>query len=151
MQHRHQKVLEEAPAPDIDETAREEAFIQWIEACIEIGYRVAGTFGFLYEDRRAYLIEISTRVQVAHPVSEMVTSIDILKEMLSIAADNCLSFIQNDVIIRSHSFECRLNAENARTFIPRSRAELIEEQDRKAGKRSPRYTDRRATAIGEQK
>ena len=118
LQRRHQKVIEEAPAPGIDEKARQEVFARCVQACIEIGYRGAGTFEFLYENGRFYFIEMNTRVQVEHPVSEMVTGIDIVKEMLSIAAGNKLSFRQEDVVIRGHSLECRINAEDPKKFIP---------------------------------
>ena len=118
LQRRHQKVLEEAPAPGIDETARQEVLARCVQACIDINYRGAGTFEFLYENGRFYFIEMNTRVQVEHPVSEMVTGIDILKEMLSIAAGNTLSFTQDDVKIHGHSLECRINAEDPQTFMP---------------------------------
>jgi acetyl-CoA carboxylase biotin carboxylase subunit len=112
LQRRHQKVIEEAPAPLIDELKR------CVDACIEIGYRGAGTFEFLYEDGRFYFIEMNTRVQVEHPVTEMVTGIDIVKEMLSIAAGNPLSIKQEDVKILGHSVECRINAEDPDNFMP---------------------------------
>jgi acetyl-CoA carboxylase biotin carboxylase subunit len=118
LQRRHQKVLEEAPAPGLDETARQEVLARCVKACIDINYRGAGTFEFLYENGRFYFIEMNTRVQVEHPVSEMVTGIDIVKEMLSIAAGNELSFTQDDVKIHGHSLECRINAEDPKTFIP---------------------------------
>ena len=118
LQRRHQKVLEEAPAPGIDETARAEVLARCVKACVDINYRGAGTFEFLYENGRFYFIEMNTRVQVEHPVSEMVTGIDILKEMLSIAAGNKLSFTQADVNIHGHSLECRINAEDPATFMP---------------------------------
>ncbi|PTU76405.1 acetyl-CoA carboxylase biotin carboxylase subunit [Pseudomonas mangrovi] len=118
LQRRHQKVIEEAPAPYIDEKARAEVLKRCVDACIEIGYRGAGTFEFLYEDGRFYFIEMNTRVQVEHPVTEMVTGIDIVKEMLSIAAGNKLSFKQEDVVIRGHSLECRINAEDPDNFMP---------------------------------
>ncbi|MEB0205416.1 acetyl-CoA carboxylase biotin carboxylase subunit [Pseudomonas sp. CCC3.1] len=118
LQRRHQKVLEEAPAPGIDENARQQVFQRCVQACVDIGYRGAGTFEFLYEDGRFYFIEMNTRVQVEHPVSEMVTGIDIVKEMLSIAAGNPLSFSQEDVVIRGHALECRINAEDPKTFVP---------------------------------
>ena len=118
LQRRHQKVLEEAPAPFIDEQARAEVLKRCVDACIEIGYRGAGTFEFLYEDGHFYFIEMNTRVQVEHPVSEMVTGIDIVKEMLSIAAGNKLSFTQEDVVIRGHALECRINAEDPDNFMP---------------------------------
>jgi len=118
LQRRHQKVLEEAPAPFIDEKARAEVLKRCTDACIEIGYRGAGTFEFLYEDGRFYFIEMNTRVQVEHPVTEMVTGFDIVKEMLSIAAGNKLSIKQEDVVIRGHSLECRINAEDPEKFLP---------------------------------
>ncbi|WP_374415746.1 acetyl-CoA carboxylase biotin carboxylase subunit [Ectopseudomonas oleovorans] len=118
LQRRHQKVIEEAPAPLIDEKARAEVLKRCVDACIEIGYRGAGTFEFLYEDGRFYFIEMNTRVQVEHPVTEMVTGIDIVKEMLSIAAGNPLSIKQEDVKILGHSVECRINAEDPDNFMP---------------------------------
>jgi len=118
LQRRHQKVIEEAPAPQIDEQARAEVQARCVQACIEIGYRGAGTFEFLYEDGRFYFIEMNTRVQVEHPVTEMVTGIDIVKEMLSIAAGNPLSIKQSDIVIRGHAVECRINAEDPDNFMP---------------------------------
>ncbi|WXL25166.1 acetyl-CoA carboxylase biotin carboxylase subunit [Ectopseudomonas mendocina] len=118
LQRRHQKVIEEAPAPMIDEKARAEVLKRCVDACIEIGYRGAGTFEFLYEDGRFYFIEMNTRVQVEHPVTEMVTGIDIVKEMLSIAAGNKLSIKQEDVKLNGHAIECRINAEDPDTFMP---------------------------------
>ncbi|MFC3607150.1 acetyl-CoA carboxylase biotin carboxylase subunit [Stutzerimonas tarimensis] len=118
LQRRHQKVLEEAPAPQIDEKARAEVLKRCVDACVEIGYRGAGTFEFLYEDGHFYFIEMNTRVQVEHPVTEMVTGIDIVKEMLNIAAGNKLSIKQEDVTIRGHALECRINAEDPKTFMP---------------------------------
>ncbi|HIE1872161.1 TPA: acetyl-CoA carboxylase biotin carboxylase subunit [Pseudomonas aeruginosa] len=118
LQRRHQKVIEEAPAPDIDEKARQEVFARCVQACIEIGYRGAGTFEFLYENGRFYFIEMNTRVQVEHPVSEMVTGVDIVKEMLRIASGEKLSIRQEDVVIRGHALECRINAEDPKTFMP---------------------------------
>lgn len=118
LQRRHQKIIEEAPAPGIDEKARAEVQARCVQACIDIGYRGAGTFEFLYEDGGFYFIEMNTRVQVEHPVSEMVTGVDIVKEQLSIAAGNPLSVTQEDVVIRGHSIECRINAEDPATFMP---------------------------------
>ena len=118
LQRRHQKVLEEAPAPGIPSEARQAVFDSCTNACIEIGYRGAGTFEFLYEDGHFYFIEMNTRVQVEHPVSEMITGIDIVKEQLLIASGHPLSFKQEDVIFRGHSFECRINAEDPVTFLP---------------------------------
>ncbi len=118
LQRRHQKVIEEAPAPQIDEKAREEVLARCVKACIDIGYRGAGTFEFLYEDGRFYFIEMNTRVQVEHPVTEMITGVDIVKEMLSIAAGNPLSIKQEDIKITGHAIECRINAEDPKTFMP---------------------------------
>jgi len=118
LQRRHQKVLEEAPAPGIDPQARAEVLARCVQACIEIGYRGAGTFEFLYEDGRFYFIEMNTRVQVEHPVTEMVTGVDIVKEMLRIAGGAPLSIRQEDVVIRGHALECRINAEDPSTFMP---------------------------------
>ncbi|KXJ30625.1 MULTISPECIES: acetyl-CoA carboxylase biotin carboxylase subunit [Pseudomonas] len=118
LQRRHQKVIEEAPAPQIDEKAREEVLARCVKACIDIGYRGAGTFEFLYEDGRFYFIEMNTRVQVEHPVTEMITGVDIVKEMLSIAAGNKLSIKQEDIKITGHAIECRINAEDPKTFMP---------------------------------
>lgn len=118
LQRRHQKVIEEAPAPQIDEKARAEVLKRCVDACVEIGYRGAGTFEFLYEDGRFYFIEMNTRVQVEHPVTEMVTGIDIVKEMLSIAAGNKLSIKQEDVKLTGHAIECRINAEDPDNFMP---------------------------------
>jgi len=118
MQRRHQKVIEESPAPGIPRKLIEKIGERCAAACKKIGYRGAGTFEFLYENGEFYFIEMNTRVQVEHPVSEMVTGIDIVKEMLSIAAGNKLSFRQEDVVIRGHSLECRINAEDPKKFIP---------------------------------
>lgn len=118
MQRRHQKVLEEAPAPYLNEEAREAVLKSCVDACIEIGYRGAGTFEFLYEDGNYYFIEMNTRVQVEHPVTEMVTGVDIIKEQLKIASGMPLSFTQEDIKVQGHAFECRINAEDAKTFMP---------------------------------
>ncbi len=118
LQRRHQKVLEEAPAPHIDESARKDVQAACVKACIDINYRGAGTFEFLYEDGRFYFIEMNTRVQVEHPVSEMVTGVDIIKEQLHIASGQPLSIAQEDIKIHGHAFECRINAENSKTFMP---------------------------------
>ncbi|CAM3565733.1 acetyl-CoA carboxylase biotin carboxylase subunit [Halomonas lysinitropha] len=118
LQRRHQKVIEEAPAPGIDETARAEVLEACREACVTIGYRGAGTFEFLYEDGQFFFIEMNTRVQVEHPVTEMVTGVDIVREQLRIASGLPLSVRQEDVKLAGHSFECRINAEDARTFMP---------------------------------
>jgi acetyl-CoA carboxylase biotin carboxylase subunit len=118
LQRRHQKVLEEAPAPDIPQESRDEVTASCVKACLDIGYRGAGTFEFLYEDGGFYFIEMNTRVQVEHPVTEMVTGVDIVKEQLRIASGLPLSHQQSDIEIRGHSFECRINAEDAKTFLP---------------------------------
>ncbi|OLO03860.1 MULTISPECIES: acetyl-CoA carboxylase biotin carboxylase subunit [Salinicola] len=118
LQRRHQKVLEEAPAPHIDPDARAKVLKSCIDACIEINYRGAGTFEFLYENGEFFFIEMNTRVQVEHPVTEMVTGVDIVKEQLRIACGQPLSIKQSDVELRGHAFECRINAEDARTFMP---------------------------------
>ncbi len=118
LQRRHQKVIEEAPAPDIETHLREEVAEACVNACIKIGYRGAGTFEFLYEDGGFYFIEMNTRVQVEHPVTEMVTGIDIVREQLRIAAGLPLSVKQEDVRVRGHAIECRINAEDPHTFMP---------------------------------
>ncbi|MGD9659886.1 MAG: acetyl-CoA carboxylase biotin carboxylase subunit [Porticoccaceae bacterium] len=118
LQRRHQKVLEEAPAPGIPDDVRQGVFDSCVKACIDIGYRGAGTFEFLYEDGNYYFIEMNTRVQVEHPVSEMITGVDIVKEQLLIASGRPLSFKQEDIIFRGHAFECRINAEDPQTFMP---------------------------------
>ncbi|PAU87663.1 acetyl-CoA carboxylase biotin carboxylase subunit [Pseudomonas sp. WN033] len=118
LQRRHQKIIEEAPAPGIDEKARTEVQARCVKACIDLGYRGAGTFEFLYEDGRFYFIEMNTRVQVEHPVSEMVTGIDIVKEQILVAAGNKLSITQDQVKVFGHAIECRINAEDPKTFMP---------------------------------
>lgn len=118
LQRRHQKVIEEAPAPGIDNKARNDIGEACVRACIEMGYRGAGTFEFLYEDGGFYFIEMNTRVQVEHCVTEMITGIDIVREQLLIASGEKLSFTQADIQLRGHSIECRLNAEDPRTFMP---------------------------------
>ena len=118
LQRRHQKIIEEAPAPGIDQKARDEIGQACVRACIEMGYRGAGTFEFLYEDGGFYFIEMNTRVQVEHPVTEMITGIDIVREQLLIASGEKLSITQADVKLSGHSIECRINAEDPRTFMP---------------------------------
>ena len=118
LQRRHQKILEEAPAPNIDRKVREQVLQACITACKDMSYVGAGTFEFLYEDSRFYFIEMNTRVQVEHPVSEMVTGVDIIREQISIAAGNPLSFVQSDISLNGHAIECRINAENPKTFLP---------------------------------
>ncbi|HSG61344.1 MAG TPA: acetyl-CoA carboxylase biotin carboxylase subunit [Pseudomonadales bacterium] len=118
LQRRHQKVLEEAPAPGIPEDIRQRVAESCVNACKVIGYRGAGTFEFLFENGEFYFIEMNTRVQVEHPVTEMVTGIDIIREQLLIAGGKPLSIKQEDVVIKGHAFECRINAEDAKTFMP---------------------------------
>ena len=118
MQRRHQKVVEEAPAPGISDEQRAEIGRVCTEACIRIGYRGAGTFEFLYEDGRFYFIEMNTRIQVEHPVTEMVTGIDLIREQLMIAAGRPLSIKQEDVVLTGHAIECRINAEDPESFLP---------------------------------
>jgi len=118
MQRRHQKVIEEAPAPGITEKLRNKMGKVCADACRKIGYRGAGTFEFLYEEGKFYFIEMNTRVQVEHPVTEMVTGVDIIKEQLLIAAGDPLSMKQDDVKITGHAIECRINAEDPDTFMP---------------------------------
>jgi len=118
MQRRHQKVIEEAPAPGISDEQRRKIGKRCVDACLEMSYRSAGTFEFLYQDGEFYFIEMNTRVQVEHPVTEMVTGIDIVREQLSIASGEKLSFSQDDVQIRGHAVECRVNAEDPKSFMP---------------------------------
>ena len=118
MQRRHQKVVEEAPAPGITHEQRMEMGERCAEACRRISYRGAGTFEFLYENGEFYFIEMNTRVQVEHPVTEMVTGVDIVKEQLRIAAGEGLSYRQEDIRWTGHAVECRLNAEDPENFLP---------------------------------
>ena len=118
MQRRNQKVIEEAPAPGITEEQRRDIGERCARACVEIGYRGAGTFEFLYENGQFFFIEMNTRVQVEHPITELVTGIDIVKEQLKIAGGNYLTFKQSDVKLKGHAIECRINAEDPKTFIP---------------------------------
>lgn len=118
MQRRHQKVIEEAPALGIDDDVRQKIGTICAEACLQVGYQGAGTFEFLYEDGNFYFIEMNTRVQVEHPVTEMVTGVDIVKEQIRISAGEKLSIKQSDVILKGHAIECRINAEDSKTFIP---------------------------------
>ncbi|MFK7814829.1 MAG: acetyl-CoA carboxylase biotin carboxylase subunit [Gammaproteobacteria bacterium] len=118
MQRRNQKVIEEAPAFGITPEQRERIGASITEACRQIGYRGAGTFEFLYANGEFYFIEMNTRVQVEHPVTEMITGIDIVKQQLLIAAGEKLAFKQDDIKIRGHAIECRINAEDPYTFMP---------------------------------
>ena len=118
IQRRHQKVIEEAPAPGIDRKLIAKIGERCADACKKIAYRGAGTFEFLYENGEFFFIEMNTRVQVEHPVTEMITGIDIVQEQIKIAAGQKLSFRQRDVIFRGHAIECRLNAEDPFKFTP---------------------------------
>jgi len=118
LQRRHQKVIEEAPAPGITPKQRKTIGDRCIAACREVGYRGAGTLEFLYQDGEFYFIEMNTRVQVEHPVTEQITGIDIVKAQLRIAGGERLQWTQNDIVIRGHAIECRINAEDPKGFIP---------------------------------
>ncbi len=118
MQRRHQKILEEAPAPGLDRALRDAIGERCAEACRQIGYRGAGTFEFLYENGEFFFIEMNTRVQVEHPVTELITGIDIVQQQIRIAAGEPLPFTQQDIIFRGHAIECRINAEHPYTFMP---------------------------------
>ncbi|HAT9153175.1 TPA: acetyl-CoA carboxylase biotin carboxylase subunit [Legionella pneumophila subsp. pneumophila] len=118
MQRRHQKVVEEAPAPGITPELREEIGASVIKACKELQYRGAGTFEFLFQDGCFYFIEMNTRIQVEHPVTEMITGIDLIKEQIKIASDIPLTLTQKDIKLRGHAIECRINAEDPRNFMP---------------------------------
>ena len=118
MQRRHQKIIEEAPAPFITPAERKKIGEACVAACKRIGYRGAGTFEFLYEDGEFFFIEMNTRVQVEHPVTELITGVDIVQEQLRVAAGLPLQYTQKDIVIEGHAFECRINAEDPYTFIP---------------------------------
>ncbi|HKW39001.1 MAG TPA: acetyl-CoA carboxylase biotin carboxylase subunit [Burkholderiales bacterium] len=118
MQRRHQKIMEEAPAPDVTAKMRARIGERCVEACRKIGYRGAGTFEYLYEDGEFYFIEMNTRIQVEHPVTEMITGIDIVQEQIRVAAGEKLSVRQKDVELRGHAIECRINAEDPFRFTP---------------------------------
>ena len=118
MQRRHQKIMEEAPAPDITPRMRTRIGERCAEACRKIGYRGAGTFEFLYEGGEFFFIEMNTRVQVEHPVTEMVTGVDIVQEQIRVAAGERLKYRQRDIIVRGHAIECRINAEDPFNFTP---------------------------------
>lgn len=118
MQRRNQKVVEEAPAPGITEKERQKIGKVCMQACKRIGYRGAGTFEFLYENGEFYFIEMNTRIQVEHPVTELISGVDLVKEQLRIAAGEKLSISQKDVVLSGHAIECRINAEDPRTFAP---------------------------------
>ncbi|HYP67134.1 MAG TPA: acetyl-CoA carboxylase biotin carboxylase subunit [Thiobacillaceae bacterium] len=118
MQRRHQKIIEEAPAPGLDPKLRTKIGERCAEACRKISYRGAGTFEFLYENDEFYFIEMNTRVQVEHPVTELITGVDIVQEQLHIAAGEKLRYQQKDIHLRGHAIECRINAEHPFTFVP---------------------------------
>ncbi|OBU03851.1 acetyl-CoA carboxylase biotin carboxylase subunit [Morganella psychrotolerans] len=118
MQRRHQKVVEEAPAPGISAELRKSIGERCAKACIDIGYRGAGTFEFLFENGEFYFIEMNTRIQVEHPVTEMITGIDLIKEQLRVASGLPLSVKQKDIHVKGHAIECRINAEDPHTFLP---------------------------------
>ncbi len=117
-QRRHQKVIEEAPAPGITPEQRAEIGAVCVEACKRIGYRGAGTFEFLYDDGRFYFIEMNTRIQVEHPVTERITGVDHIREQILVAAGEPLSYRQEDIQVRGHAIECRINAEDPHNFMP---------------------------------
>jgi acetyl-CoA carboxylase biotin carboxylase subunit len=118
MQRRHQKVVEEAPAPGITPRMRKKIGQRCVDACNKMKYRGAGTFEFLFQDNEFYFIEMNTRVQVEHPVTEMITGVDIIREQLHIASGEKLRYKQGDIEIRGHAIECRINAEDAKNFMP---------------------------------
>jgi len=118
LQRRHQKIIEEAPAPDIPQKIRDKIGARCADACKKIGYRGAGTFEFLYEDGEFFFIEMNTRLQVEHTVTEMITGIDLVQEQIKIAYGEKLSLRQKDVELRGHSIECRINAEDPYSFVP---------------------------------
>ena len=118
MQRRHQKIIEEGPAPGVKPRLVERIGEKCAEACRKLGYRGAGTFEFLYENDEFYFIEMNTRVQVEHPVTELITGVDIVQEQIRVAAGMRLKLRQKEVLKRGHAIECRINAENAYTFVP---------------------------------
>jgi acetyl-CoA carboxylase biotin carboxylase subunit len=118
MQRKHQKVVEEAPAPGITPEQRKRIGERCAKACVQMGYEGAGTFEFLYENDEFYFIEMNTRVQVEHCVTEMITGVDIIKEQILVASGNPLRYTQDDIQIKGHAIECRINAEDSKTFMP---------------------------------
>lgn len=118
MQRRHQKIIEEAPAPFVSDEERRKIGESCVAACKRIGYRGAGTFEFLYEDGEFFFIEMNTRVQVEHPITELITGVDIVQEQLRVAAGMPLQYEQKDIVLEGHAFECRINAEDPYNFIP---------------------------------
>ncbi len=149
MQRRHQKVIEEAPAPGLTAKQRKTMGERCARACREVGYRNAGTLEFLYQDNEFYFIEMNTRVQVEHPVTELVTGIDIVKAQLLIAAGEPLPYGQNDIQIRGHAVECRINAEDPKNFTPSSGADPPMALSRRSGNpgRQPRLHRLQRTAL----
>ncbi len=118
MQRRHQKIIEEAPAPGVPSRALTRIGERCAEACRKIGYRGAGTFEFLYQDDEFFFIEMNTRIQVEHPVTELITGIDLVQQQIRVAAGQKLAFRQRDIVRRGHAIECRINAEDPETFVP---------------------------------
>jgi len=118
LQRRHQKIIEEAPAIGIPQEEKELMYKKCIEVCKKLNYVSAGTFEFLYEDKNFYFIEMNTRIQVEHPVTEQITGLDLVKLQLRIASGEKISFKQEDIIFRGHAIECRINAEHPKTFFP---------------------------------
>ncbi len=118
LQRRHQKVMEEAPAPELASKLRDKIGERCVDACRRIGYRGAGTFEFLYEDGEFYFIEMNTRIQVEHPVTEMITGVDLVQEQIHVAAGEKLRLRQKDLVVRGHAIECRINAEDPYRFTP---------------------------------
>ncbi len=118
LQRRHQKVMEEAPAPELPSKLRDKIGERCVDACKRIGYRGAGTFEFLYEDEEFFFIEMNTRIQVEHPVTEMITGVDLVQEQIRVAAGEKLRFRQKDIVLRGHAIECRINAEDPYRFTP---------------------------------
>jgi acetyl-CoA carboxylase biotin carboxylase subunit len=118
LQRRHQKVLEEAPAPELPAKLRDKIGERCAEACRKMNYRGAGTFEFLYQEGEFFFIEMNTRIQVEHPVTEMITGVDIVQEQIHVAAGQKLRFRQKDIEVRGHAIECRINAEDPYRFTP---------------------------------
>lgn len=118
IQRRNQKIIEEAPAPNIPDKLRKAIAKRCVKACVDIGYEGAGTFEFLYQDDQFYFIEMNTRVQVEHPVTEMISGVDIIQQQLLIASGMGLSYKQDDIVLKGHAIECRINAEDPTTFTP---------------------------------
>jgi len=118
LQRRHQKVIEEAPAPNIDDAARQAVYEACVQACKDIGYSGAGTFEFLYQDGEFFFIEMNTRIQVEHPVTEMITGVNLVKEQIRVASGMPLTYRQEDIQFRGHAIECRINAEDPVNFTP---------------------------------